>query len=106
MILYTLLSLLNLFGFLYFSEWNYEFLIIYAGFIINQVFLTLGVKRLLSEEKKDFRVAIYLTGKFFVLGGVIFWGVTYSTISTKIIVLSYIFQLLILVISITKYSKK
>ncbi len=78
----------------------------FLGIVINHLFLYKGIQRLLDISKKSKKTSLYLVAKSIVLMGIFFY--VYQTMPEKILLctLVYIFQLIILVLSIKKVAYK
>lgn len=102
--IYFVLSVANLAAFLYFAGEDFykEGLIFYAGILLNHLFLALGVSGMLKAQKKSFLLII----KFFVLGAAFVFAMKTMPDLAGLCVLTYIFQLIILALSIKRDSKK
>lgn len=107
---YILLSLINMSQyFLFLKEVNSRiFLIYYFGIILNQYILALIVSDLTGIEKNKTLFPTWLLGilKPMTLIGAFYVAIGHSVVNTHIFVEIYIFQLIILVISIKRIVKK
>lgn len=102
--IYSAGSLFNV-GFLLYgagSQMWTNVLIFFLGIFANQYFLIIGVKSLLAARKKS----AFLILKFFVLIFVFLYVMRTMPEKMVLCVLAYIFQLIILILSIKKENKK
>jgi hypothetical protein len=77
---------------------------LFLGFIFNQIFLTLGLLEMFSDKPKK-RSAIYFLLKFILLAIVMVVAMLKMPENIAIITGFYIFQLIILVLSIKRNTK-
>jgi hypothetical protein len=89
-------------------EYSFHLSVLFIGFFVNQVFLLLGVNNILNsgEKKRTKRTMFMFVGKFFVLVGVIVYALQNMNEKALYSLLFYIFQLIILIISIKRIPKK
>jgi len=102
--IYIVLSVLNFLALAYFTglEYPLQISVFYFGILINQIFLVLGVKALAKSQKKSFLLVV----KFFVLAAVFVFAMKTMPDHLILCTLTYIFQLIILTLSIKSDSKK
>lgn len=101
---YFVLSLFNLAALIYLMGTGVinHILIFYTGILINHFLLIKGVSGMLAAQKKS----AFLIMKFFVLIGVFLYVMKVVPDALIPCVISYIFQLIILALSIKRDSKK
>ena len=97
-------TVLNFSFALYVLKMNMEVAILFLGFILNQIFLTMALQLMFSGEANK-RASLYLVLKFMVLAGVMIYAMSKMPEKNLLITLFYIFQLIILVISIKRNTK-
>lgn len=103
---YVIGTLINFSGALYFLGLeNWKTLgILFLGFIANQLFLTMALLLMFSGKAKK-RAALYFVLKFILLAAVMVFAMSKMPENVLFITLFYIFQLIILVISIKRITK-
>ena len=83
--------------------------ILFISFFLNHLFLVLVVKGAVlddAEHRDNAKIFIFFIMKFLVLIGGIYYGYEYFKGQKLIIIGNYIFQLIILTLSIKRNSKK
>ncbi|MCT4642466.1 MAG: hypothetical protein N4A33_09230 [Bacteriovoracaceae bacterium] len=108
---YTVFTLAHIgASFYYFGKNNYLTLsVLFASFLVNQISLIVMIKKMLfvdSDQRDNTGIFILFLIKFLTLVGGIYYGMQFFHGNKLIIIGNYIFQLIILVLSIKRYSKK
>lgn len=82
--------------------------ILFLGFISNQLLLLYGVNQvtLRNNNTSAFKLIIIFIGKFLILAGSVVYALSCLEDSAMYALIFYIFQLIILVISIKRIPKK
>lgn len=106
--LFIILTLGNLFGALYLLKFQEvsTVLILFACFVANQYMLVDGAKNLLDEDGNKKRSIIFLLLKFVIIIFAFWYAMQKSKENIYIFVGNYIFQLIILGLSIKNDTKK
>jgi hypothetical protein len=107
-LLYSLLTLINLATCFYFVGFGNTgtIIILFVMFILNHYLLVDGAIALLDDNGNKIKGLIYLLGKFFVLIFAFWFAMRNANDFIYIFIASYIFQLIILSISIKSDTKK
>lgn len=108
---YAILTFIHLVAtFYYFGSSNELVLsIMFISFFLNHLFLILVVKGAVlddAEHRDNVKIFLFFMLKFVVLIGGIYYGFENFRGQKLIIIGNYIFQLIILTLSIKRYSKK
>lgn len=108
---YAILTFIHLVAaFYYFGKDNELTLtVIFLAFIVNQLFLIFVVKGAVlddAESRDNVKIFGFFILKFVALIGGIYYGFEHFVGQKLIIIGNYIFQLIILTLSIKRYSKK
>lgn len=105
---YTILTLINIAACLYFLDFKYlvTVAVLFVCFVINQYMLVDGLKNLIDDEGNKKRSIIFLVLKLFILIFAFWYAMQNNEDSIYIFVGNYIFQLIILGLSITSDTKK
>lgn len=108
---YAILTFIHLVAtFYYFGSGNELVLsILFISFFLNHLFLVLVVKGAVlddAEQRDNVKIFMFFMLKFVVLIGGIYYGYENFKGQKLIIIGNYIFQLIILTLSIKRYSKK
>lgn len=108
---YIVLTVIHIaLSFYYFGDENeFIYLVLFSTFIVNQAFLVFVVKSVVfdkPEDRDNLVILLFFALKFIVLIAGILYGFEYFKGQKLIIIGNYIFQLIILTLSIKRYSKK
>jgi dipeptide/tripeptide permease len=106
--LFFILTGLNIFASIYFLKFQYidTVLILFVCFIANQYMLVDGARNLLDDDGNKKRSIIFLTLKFFILIFAFWYAMQQTENNIYIFIGNYIFQLIILGLSIKNDTKK
>lgn len=99
---YSALTIVNMAVCSYFLNFELAHIIVilFASFVLNQYMLVVGIRNLLDDDGQKTKSIIFLSGKIFILVGGFWFASRYAEEHIIIFVTNYIFQLLILGISI------
>ncbi len=108
--LYFVLSMLNLLICSYANSREFKnfffLLILFFTTIVNHFFLARGIELVLrpspTQKNKGFWISFYFLGKTILLAAVLYYLLTYHRDLVFFLIILYIFQLIILVLSIKK----
>ena len=102
---YFCLTSTNLVLLMYFSKNNIVAVVSILSFLGNHYLLYNSLRSMLLQQKKSLRITAQFLLKFLILIGLFYWVMNFTDVAVWLIVISYIFQLLILVLSIKKENK-
>jgi hypothetical protein len=108
---YAILTALHVGATFYFvqKEDYFSLIIVFLAIIFNQLCLIFATKMMIftDADKRDNGLIFLLFAlKFLTLAGGIYYGFYFFSGNKLVILLNYIFQLKILILSIKRYSKK
>lgn len=106
--IFLILTVLNISASVYFLKYQYidTVLILFICFVLNQFMLVDGARNLLDDEGNKKRSIIFLTLKFFILIFAFWYAMQKTGDYIYIFIGNYIFQLIILGLSIKNDTKK